>query len=277
MKNILRTYWWAVAIIAVVPIILNFILQIPGFVKFVGKDTDWLAFWSNYLGGLIGALTSLFILFKTLQQNHNESEKNRKANDLANEINRKLQINVLKYQQQIQWLNAFREVSAKYLRIYNPNDIIIIANTLSSNPREAHTMMKPLFDRAMIYHTEFSYICKTDSYTKKLREMILQKYNEYNDVLYDIQSITSFKSNRNSPSFSQYVSHIQEKHIDISDSMKNIIKNASSLKKQDTFRTFVDVILKRVDDIKDDMNNIQSLLYDYIQKEQERINKILEE
>ena len=40
---------------------------------------------------------------------------------------------------------------------------------------------------------------------------------------------------------------------------------------------FVDVVIKRANDIKDDMKEIQDLLYDYIHSEQARIDKILEE
>lgn len=254
---------------------LNFMLQIPASVQIVGDNTNWLIFWSNYLGAIISTLTTLFVLYRTLQQNQEENKNNRTANEQANEKNRQLQINVLKYQQQMQWLNSFRETSAQYIQIYNANDLIAIANILIINPQEAHDMLKSLFDRAIIYDTQFAYLCKDDNNTKELLKKISPKFDQYNDVLQDIQQIITFRRNHPTQKFGSLVSQIHT--INMSQNMKKIITENYYSQHFHSLHPFIEVILARINDLQDDMTYIQDLLHDYIHAEQARINKSLEE
>lgn len=285
MKDILKKYWWAVLII-LLPVVINFMLQIPAFVQIVGDNTDWLTFWGNYLGGSISALVALFVLFKTLQQNHEENEHNRAANEEANEknrvvieqenrANRELQIRVIKHQQEMQWLNLFRQASAQYIQIYNTNDLIAIANVLAINPQEAHNMLKSLFDRAIIYDTQFAYLRKENNDAEALMKKISPKFNQYIVVLQDIQQIIGFRRNNPMATFGNLVT--QMPMIIMSQTMKDKITMATTPQSYNSMQPFIDVVIKRVNDIKDDMKEIQNLLYDYIHSEQTRINKILEE
>lgn len=286
MKDILKKYWWAVAAITLAPVVINFVLQIPAFVQIVGDNTDWLTFWGNYLGGSISALVALFVLFKTLQQNHEENEKNRTANEEANEknriaieqenkANRELQIRVIKHQQEMQWLNLFRQASAQYIQIYNTNDLIAIANVLAVNPQEAHNMLKPLFDRAVIYDTHFAYLRKENNDAEELMKKISPKFKRYNDVLQDVQQIITFRKMYPVTMFGQLVTRIPI--MTMSQTMKDTITRMTTPKSYNSMQPFVDVVIIRINDIKDDLNYIQTLLYNYIYSEQARIDKILEE
>lgn len=71
----------AVIVIIGIPIILNYILQCPSPLNFIigGGNAShvWLNFWASYSGAVISTFASLFILYKTLSQNHEENEKNR--------------------------------------------------------------------------------------------------------------------------------------------------------------------------------------------------------
>ncbi|MBS6458801.1 MAG: hypothetical protein KH375_01425 [Alistipes sp.] len=275
MKDILKKYWWAVATIILAPVVINFMLQIPAFVLIVGDNTDWLTFWGNYLGGSVSALIALFVLFKTLQQNHEENEHNRAANEEANEKNRKLQIRVLEYQQQMQWLNLFRQASTQYVQIYNTNDLIAISNMFIFNPQEAHNMLKPLFDRAVIYDMQFAYLRKNNNETNELMKKIAPKFEQYNDVLQDIQQIVNFRKNYPTAMFGHLV--VEMSKMPLSQTMKDKITKVSAQQSHNAIQPFADVIIARIHDIKDDMMYIQNLLYDYIHSEQARIDKILEE
>lgn len=289
MKEILRKYWWAIAIIILAPIVINVVLQIPAFVQIAGSNTDWLTFWGNYLGGSISALVALFVLSQTLQQNHEENEHNRTVNEEASErnriaierenrANRELQIRVIKHQQEMQWLNLFRQASAQYIQIYNTNDLIAIANVLAVNPQEAHNMLKPLFDRSVVYDTQFAYLRKENNDVEELMKKISPKFEQYNDVLQDIQQIITFRKMYPAVMFSSLVAQMQT--MTMSQTMKDKIAQISI--QQSGYihlpqQPFVDVVIKRIYDIKGDMQEIQDLLYDYIHSEQARIDKILEE
>ncbi len=273
MKELVIKYWWVFVIVIAAPLGLNFLLQIPAFVQIVGVDADWLSFWGNYLGSSISTLTALFILFKTMQQNHDENDKNRIANKQENENNRRLQIKVLEYQQQMQWLNLFRQASAEYVLLYNANDLIAIANTFIGNPEVAHNMLKSLFDRASKLDTVFAYLRKSDETTEELIKKISPTFDQYIEVLGDIQSIIVFKKTHLAPTFPQLTDVMPG--MDMSETMKTKIRKTSNGFNNDA-QKFVDVVMSRISDIKDDMQYIRNILYDYIKVEQVRIDGILD-
>ncbi|MDE6722064.1 MAG: hypothetical protein K2J84_07955 [Bacteroidaceae bacterium] len=278
MTKVLKKYWWVVAIVIGMPIMVNVILLIPAFLPVVGENTHWLTFFGGYIGCLISTFVALFVLYRQLKQNQEENEKNRVANEEANEKNRKLQIKVLEYQQQMQWLHSFREASAQYVQIYNANDLIAIANVLIANPQEAHNMLKPLFNRAAISDTQFAYWRKDDNDTKELMEKITPKFKRYNDVLLDIQQIIAFRRSYPTAMFGSLATPMQM--MGMTDVMKNKITQISKQQPgylQQSSQLFVGVVMARIDDMKDDMAYIQDLLYNYVHSEQARINKILEE
>ena len=269
----LKKYWWVIAII-VAPIAINFILQIPAFVCIIGDNTDWLTFWGSYLGTIISTLTALFVLFRTLQQNHEENEWNRLENEKANEQNRQLQIKVLEYQQQMQWLNAFRQASAQYTQIYNINDLVEISNMLIASPTEACSMIKSLYDRTRVFYTQLLYVLKEDGDTTDLMGQIDPKFDQYNDVLQDLQQIITFRMTYPHTMFGTLVEKIST--LKFTQVMIDKIKRASNPQSNMTRQPFLDVALERVRDIKGAESYVRGLLYAYIQSEQARINKILE-
>ena len=71
-------------IIVVVPILINWIigLHTPCKIIVVGESKDWLSFYGSYIGGIITALISFFILYRTIRHNKNEAEITRKKQDL---------------------------------------------------------------------------------------------------------------------------------------------------------------------------------------------------
>ena len=106
MKDFLKKYWWCVIIIVFAPIVINYLLLIPAIGPVVGEDVHWLSFWGSYLAALIPTVGAFMILYIQRRDSLGENEKRRKEN----EENRNLQINILKYQQEMQWLNEKRDI-----------------------------------------------------------------------------------------------------------------------------------------------------------------------
>ncbi|MCM1151174.1 MAG: hypothetical protein NC209_05625 [Alistipes sp.] len=289
MTEILKKYWWAFFAIIAAPVALNFILRIPAFIQFVGNDTDWLTFWGNYLGGCVGALIALFVLHKTLQQNHEENienrrasreenERNRIANERANEANRQLQIKVLKYQQESFWLNNFRVACAEYIQLYNYNDVVNVVNTMANNPRQAFDLLKELYNRAIKLDAQFAYSRKPGENMVRLMNCIGPMYTLYIEVLNDIQRFITYRIAQPAPSLSTFTSYIDESGSNVSDEMKTILTDHRF--RQNNENIFVilnDMAITRVNRIDGCEAKIRDEIYGYIQSEQIRIDRILEE
>lgn len=110
--------------VLIAPVLLNFIILMPAFSPIVGKDTDWLSFHGSYIGSVIASLITLYVLYKQLQNNHEENEKTRRDNQAINEKNRQLQLDILKYEQEKQWLQEIRTACLNNIYSYNHNDVL---------------------------------------------------------------------------------------------------------------------------------------------------------
>lgn len=67
----LKAYWWAILIIVVAPVLLNFLVLIPAFLPIVGSGVDWLMFWVTYISA-IASFTMVFMTWRTLKQNEEQ-------------------------------------------------------------------------------------------------------------------------------------------------------------------------------------------------------------
>lgn len=70
------------------PIIINFIigLSTPFSILVVGEAKDWIGFYGNFFSSIITAFISFFILYKTINANKRENDKNRKKQEIENLI-----------------------------------------------------------------------------------------------------------------------------------------------------------------------------------------------
>lgn len=81
-------YTWMIIIglvvIIVVPILLNCILVQQRFCNnIIGNDETWLTFWGSYLGSIVAILIPLYALFKQIQNNKYENDKERKYQEIV--------------------------------------------------------------------------------------------------------------------------------------------------------------------------------------------------
>lgn len=172
MKGLFRKYWWLLIILIVLPGIINLCYYFPAIDAIFLEPQKWTIFWGSYIGAIVSTLVTLFVLFKQLEQNHSE-----------NEYNRKLQLSVLEYQKDMQWLNAFTSKIIDYLNAINWNewgfireDIIFnkdrenlrqrirqITEKINSLDAELHVLLLNRLD-----DKEKSFVEKIDSYSGEL-------------------------------------------------------------------------------------------------------------
>lgn len=133
MQKVLKEHWKLIlSSIILIPITVNFIVYFHApFPKLVvGDANSWFSFFTTFVGTLVGALVSFAILYKTIDENYQNSkddraanqeqnEKNRAANQEENEKNRNLQIATIKYQIAKDELNVVINSLAKYQKSFD--------------------------------------------------------------------------------------------------------------------------------------------------------------
>lgn len=105
----MKKYWkefllWTIMVVFIIPLGLAFLLRFDFIITVV--SSDWIGFWGSYLGGIIGGMVTLFVLFKTLQDNRELQRKEQRisfcneicrlSGELCGEVNRECMY-ILKY------------------------------------------------------------------------------------------------------------------------------------------------------------------------------------
>lgn len=186
--NIIKRYWLVIIIIIIAPVALNCLMLKPAIFKFVGKDTDWLNFWGAYIGVVISSAMAFYVLYKQLEQNHIENDKNRK-----------LQMNILEHQQKTAWLADLKNRLIDYHFAFSQNDINKLANLYNSYSNKEHIMseIKRLRDlmSAKSLGVEISFHDNTDEEEKKFVERLESHKDEFYALLKDLEWIAVFYDN----------------------------------------------------------------------------------
>lgn len=134
----LKAYWWAIVIILLAPVLLNFIILIPAFLPIAGDSEEWLSFHGGYIGSVIASLITLYVLYKQLQHSHAENEKTRQKNETVNKTNRQLQLNILKYEQSRQWLTELKVRLTDYYTAFSLHDVRNLGDLILVNPSDVN-------------------------------------------------------------------------------------------------------------------------------------------
>ena len=274
--------------ILIIPIIINLLILSPSFFEYIGTGIDWLSFWGGYLGAIISAGVAFVILHIQRKDNEKQNNENRIENQIQNEnnrienekqnkANRQLQLNIMKYQQEIHWLDKFRNTGLEYCNALNHNDIVLISNTIWDYPNEAFNMLKSLFDRIIEINTKFSFLRKQNPKANKLAQYIDDTYTAYKQVLDDLQWIAIyFRSNipncRYQDGFINFLKLQTDTHYNIN----HIIELSQQLNHRINHKKYFENIIHYIIcEAKKYEPNVRDEIYEYIKQEQERINKIL--
>ena len=272
MKDWIMRYRWTIIItiiVASVPIALNFILLLPSFTSIVGNNTEWLSFWSGY----ISAAVAFIILHIQRMDNKQQIENNRKENKRENEENRNLQLNTLKYQQEMQWLNMFRQVSVEYVSAYTYNDLVHSINVMRENPKDAFNILGRLLERLAKCDTNLTYIGMRGKDRRKLYDICASFFILYNDVVDDVQNMMVYLINTKSPTFEAFC--VDSANFQITESMKNIISFVATKKDLNMAERFNNVAMNRIKAIEKPATDIRDIFASYITEEQKRVDEIL--
>lgn len=99
LTGFLKKYKLIIIILILIPVVLSIAcyFSVPFFNE--AGSSAWLGFWGGYIGSTIMAGVTLYVLHTQLTQNHQENEENRH-----------IQINTIKYQTKIAWINQLRKV-----------------------------------------------------------------------------------------------------------------------------------------------------------------------
>lgn len=256
----LKKHLWVITSILCLPIAINFILLIPSFTPIVGNNVEWLSFWANY----ISANVAFIILY--IQRKDNKKE---------NDNNRKLQINILRHQQEMQWLNMFRQVSVEYVSAYTYNDLVHAINVMRKNPEDAFNILGQLIERLAKCDTNLGYIGMRGENKEKLYSICYNLFILYYDVIDDIQKMMVYIINSKDLTFEAFC--IDSGELEVSNEMKDIITLIATQKELNMAQSFNNVAMNRIKIIEKRAAEIRDIFASYIVAEEKRIDNILTE
>lgn len=282
IREFLKAYWWTILIILVVPVLLNFIILMPAFSPIIGKDTDWLSFHGSYIGSVIASLITLYVLYKQLQHNHEENEKTRQENQTVNEKNRQLQLNILKYEQEKQWLQEMRTACVNNICSYSNNDVMEICNSFHFYPniKIILSKIKALMDRLAQTDTAVGVlmpITNIDKSTMDFNGHRETEYTRYMRMIKDIQTLANFINS----DYEKIQSMLRMSDFELSSDVKKSVETMSispRISNINDINTHLALIaIQRSKASEAIFENIRSESMQYLKQQEERINKILSE
>ena len=269
-KTILGRYWWILMISVFAPIIINFLLLIPAFTPVVGEDVDWLSFFGSYIAAIIPALGSFIILFIQREDNHRENKKR----EWENERNRQLQVDVLKYQQEMQWLNEKKNIYIDFALSLSKNNLIELANKMGVG-QSIFLDAKHLLDELVRNDSRVGFI-SVSTETEEFQKLMSQQkeaFLVYRDALIDLQQINRIFILVEQ---SQRYAILQRslKDDDIKTGLKDVIATYPS-EAAFLMQTPHDVAIKLIFSMPDLLELTRKAALNYIRSEEGRILKLL--
>ena len=73
-KEIILICMTAIAAIVIIPLLINYFIQIPAVLPIVGEPVNWLMFWPTYLGAVASSVM-IFVTYMTLKQNKEQLQE----------------------------------------------------------------------------------------------------------------------------------------------------------------------------------------------------------
>lgn len=181
-----------IAFALVLPICINALYLVNTDCEILHKPSEWTTFWGSYLGAIISAGVAFIILHIQRKDNEKDNNDNRENNKTQNEANRQLQLNIMRYQQEIHWLDNFRSASLEYCHAFNNNDVVLVTNLMWENPKDAFKILKTLYDKLGASEAHFSFLCKNDDKGSILKSDVFKTHLLHQQLLDDIQWVVLY-------------------------------------------------------------------------------------
>lgn len=166
----MKTKHYIIILLAIVatPIIVNFILYsnnpISKWLPTVGLPNEWIGFWGNVAGNILGGIIVLIVLHYTLKENA---------------VLREIQVKTIKYTQQQTWLDNLRQQVISNYNILDMQSLSIALYKLQqSKYEEAQMSLLPL-NRNIEFQAHSSSLYF-------LRNELSQEEQDYNRILKQI-------------------------------------------------------------------------------------------
>lgn len=265
MKDLFKKYWWGILIAVFAPIVINYILLIPTIGPVVGDNTHWLSFWGSYLAALIPSAGAFLILYLQREDNHQENEQNRQ-----------LQINILKYQQEMQWLNEKKGILIDFALSLNKDDLIELSNKIAAN-QDIMPDIKNLLANLVKNDSRVGFMRvseKTESF-KEFNTKRQSAFNIHRDALLDLQEINILFMRT---PVAQRVPVLQNRLQQglIHSGLRDII---FSYPFESVFlqQNPAEISIKLIATLPDLLEDTRKVALDYVKSEEERLAKLLEE
>lgn len=256
-----KKYWWLLILIVVAPIIINYALLIPAFGPIVGDNVHWLSFGGSYLA----ALVSFIILFVQREDNHKENKQNRQ-----------LQVDVLKYQQEMQWLNDKKDILIDFALALSKDDLIGLSNKIGEGKdimQDVKTLMRNLVKNDS--RVGFMNVPeKTEAY-KQFNDERHRAFYAHRDAILDLQEINILFMR--TPLIQRHMvlqARLQQGliHKGLQDVIATYPNEAAFIQANP-----FDVSIGLISGIPDLLEITRKAALDYVRAEEERIAKILSE
>ncbi|MDE7438669.1 MAG: hypothetical protein K2M93_09325, partial [Muribaculaceae bacterium] len=106
----IKKFWW-IFLLPFIPVALNYLLPLGNYSKIGGANSleIWLNFWATFINTLIFCGITIFVLYKQIQSNSNESKINRRQ---------------LKYQIELSKYHNFTQISENFIKYFDQNLIL---------------------------------------------------------------------------------------------------------------------------------------------------------
>lgn len=219
--------------ILIFPVAINFIVIFPlcdPNLIASSKHNVWVNFFAVYSSTLISAFVSFVILYKTIENNKNENLANRLDDKKENEINRNLQISILKYQVAKDEFNAIKSSLAKFRQSLNFMVLSFFpysSNTIIERQKNLHMIEQIIIEEESSFYLLMNNLNEyKDEYEMKINSEI-QKFNfEYHNFLQDLAWIVDKPKLEESNHIKfDDIKNEAEKYKEFMESQKPIVKS----------------------------------------------------
>ena len=252
-----------IAVMILAPSAVNYFLLKPSTHPVVGTNVDWLAFWGSYLAALVSVLIAFLILFIQRRDNHNENKQSRV-----------LQLNVLKYQQEMQWLNENRGILIDFVLTLNKDNLIELANKMGAGQDILHDVKYLLSE--LVKNDSRAGFMRVSVETDKYKEYNAQRssaFYQYRDALLDLQEISYLFIRTNTANRSVVLnSHLQKGliHKGLMDVIATYPNHTVFLSQHPH-----DLAVKLIFGMPDLLEDTRKMALEYVKSEENRISTLL--
>lgn len=199
-RAFLKRYWLLMLLLTISPAVVNYIVLTPNFLPVVGDSETWLAFFGSFVGSVILAGITLYVLHEQLQQNQDENMRNRVNNRTENESNRLQSQNFRLQEIELKWFDDLKQACSKLYSAFSSNEVIIASD------------LDPLSD--------------------SFRDEVTRLINRMNEAYFNFQLVVNYHKNIINVAETNKIQHLVEEYLALLSDMQGLHIYGTFLKKE---------------------------------------------